>query len=625
MRIRQAIRVVALTAAASIVPAAAISAPDPRVAALIKESGAALHVNAMRTVHVVRLRGKVVAVGLSGTGEDWNEMGGARSASYFSTPPLSGGSGWDGRDTWNLDQTGLVIVDASDSGRASAVSGAFFTNYDLWKPNFGGATVAWARTKTDKGRSYDVLTIAAPGSKLPFDLWFDRTTHLPARMEQINGPYTSTTKFANYRPVGGLMVPFEVDNDNTNGNSSTFTATGANVNSAGADARLRKPNSSPHDFSIANGAASATVPIRLSENHVYIDVMLNGKGPYHFIFDTGGANIVDSDVAKEIGALSNGSMQINGVGSTTEGSSFAIVKSLQAGSATVTNQVFAVLPVRKGFGTSSGMPTDGLIGYEVLSRFVTTFDYANKTVTFNMPGTYNAPARADVVPIAMNGTQPQFACGIDAVPATCTLDTGARQSVSMYSPFLKANPSVVPAKLTARGVNGFGVGGADFGKLGRLQSLSFGAFTLPNLIGDYSMQTQGALAAPFLGANIGGAVWKRFTMTLDYRALTMTLTPNPGFAGPDQWDHSGLFLVNTGAITIVDVRPGTPAAQAGLVKGEVITAVNGTAIDGSPSSPLTIGDLRAVLLGTPGTVVHLTVKSKDGSTRTVDLTLVEYV
>ncbi|HEX8806718.1 MAG TPA: PDZ domain-containing protein, partial [Candidatus Aquilonibacter sp.] len=207
---------------------------------------------------------------------------------------------------------------------------------------------------------------------------------------------------------------------------------------------------------------------------------------------------------------------------------------------------------------------------------------------------------------------------INDVATVCTLDTGARDSLTMYLPFLKTNPNVVPAKLTATGVNGFGVGGPALGQLGRLQSLSFGTFTIPNLIGDFTAQTQGALAMPFLGANVGGGVWRRFTMTLDYHLLTMTLTPNADINSPDQWDRSGVFLLNTGSITVIDVRPGTPAAQAGLVKGDVITAVNG-------SSTLSLHDVRQTFLGAPGTVVHLVVKSKDGTTRNVDLTLAEYV
>jgi hypothetical protein len=100
-------------------------------------------------------------------------MGGMREVSLFSTPPLGGGSGWDGNENWNLDQTGLVIVDGSILGRSSAVNQAYVANYDLWTPGAGGATVAWGGSKSEKRASYDVLTVTPPKSSLPIDVWFD--------------------------------------------------------------------------------------------------------------------------------------------------------------------------------------------------------------------------------------------------------------------------------------------------------------------------------------------------------------------------------------------------------------------------------------------------------------------
>jgi Aspartyl protease/PDZ domain len=619
MKIRRAVLSIAVPALLYVAPAASFAATsDPRVTTLIKESGVALHVGALREGEVVHTKGTVVVVGLSGNGESWNEMGRVREASTFSTPHFAGGSGWDGSENWNLDQTGLVIVDGSVLGRSSAIDQTYFGNYDLWAPNYGGASVTWGGAKSDQGKTYDVLTVMPPGSQVPFDVWFDRTTHLPVKTIQVAGPIVTSTTMSDFRPVQGLMIPFQVDTS-SQGNNTSLTVTSADVNPPGGSMHLGKPQSSPHDFSIAGGATQTTIPIRISENHVYLDVMLNGKGPYHFIFDTGGANIVDTDVAKEIGAIGGGSAQINGVGNATESSSFATVKTLQVGDATLSDQVFTVLPVRKGFGMTAGLPADGLIGYEVISRLITTFDYANQRVILQMPGTYVAPAGASTLPIQQYGTQPQFACAIDSVPATCAVDTGSRASVSIFTPFLKANPSVVPAKLSASGVNGFGVGGPSLGQLGRMQTLSFGGLTLHDLVGDYTTQTQGAFAVPFMGANVGGGVWKRFALTLDYRKLTMTLVPNADFATRDHWDRSGVFLLNNGgAITIIDVRPGTPAAQAGLVKGEVITTLNG-------SSALNLRDVRNVFLGEHGTVVHLVVTSKDGTTHNVDLTLADYV
>jgi hypothetical protein len=590
---------------------------DPRVSNLINESGAALHVAALRSIRIIHAKGNIVTSGLSGSGDSWNEVGGLREASRFSATPLGGGSGWDGNESWTLDQSGLVMVDGSVLGRSSAVSQAYFSNYDLWTPGYGGATVAWGGSKSEKGKSYDVLTVTPPKSSLPIDVYFDRATHLPGKVVQAAGPMVTTITMGDFKPVDGLMIPYRVDTSTNTGNSTSFTARSVAGNPPGGAFHLAAPKSSPHDFSIADGATQASVPIQVSEGHVYLDVMLNGKGPFHFIFDSGGANVIDPAVATELGVASGGSTQVGGVGSATAASSFAVIKRLQVGKAVVTNQVFIVLPL-KSLGAAHGMPMEGVIGYEVLSRFVTTFAYGNKKVVFHMPGSYTPPTGASVVPITQYGTQPQFACSIDSVPTTCTLDTGARNAISLFTPFVEAHPSVVPARLTALGVNGFGVGGLTPGRLGRVQTLSFGGLTLRDLVGDYTTQTEGGLAVPFIGANVGGAVWKRFTMTLDYHRLIMALTPNADFDMRDHWDRSGVFLVNKGALTIIDVRPGTPAANAGLAKGDVIVSVNGAS---GPS----LRQVRELFSAEPGTVEHLVVKRKDGTMHRIDLTLKDYV
>jgi len=610
--------VTASFAVLSIAPQVSQAAGDPRVGTLIRRSGAALHVDALRSIEVVHAEGSVVAAGLSGSGDTWSEMGGVREASLFSTPPTGGGSGWDGNESWNLDQTGLVIVDGSVLGRSTAINQGYFGNYDLWTTGFGGATVAWGGSKSEKGKSYDVLTVTPPKSSLPIDVWFDRATHLPSKMVQTAGSLVTTIVVADFKPVDRLMVPYRVDTSTNEGDNTSFTASSVDANPPGGAARLAAPTSSPHDFSIANGATQASVPIQVAENHVYLDCMLNGKGPFHFELDSGGANVIDPAVSEKLGVASGGSTQVTGVGSESSASSFAVIKTLQVGNALVTNQVFVVLPIAKSVGIAHGAPLDGVIGYEVLSRFVTTFDYGNKKVVFHMPGSYTPPPDATVIPIVSYGTQPQFACSIDSVPTTCTIDTGARNSISLFTPFVEAHPSVVPATVTAPGVNGYGVGGRSIGRLGRVRTLSFGGLTLRDLVGDYTSQSKGGLAMPFIGANVGGAVWKRFTMTLDYRKLTMTLTPNADFEVSDHWDRSGVFLVNKASITIIDVRPGTPAADAGLVSGDVIVSVNG-------SSGLSLREVRELFSAEPGTVVHLVVKGKDGATHGVDLTLKDYV
>ena len=603
-------------------PAAAPASPPDRVAGLLAASRTALGGSSIDRIKTLELRATLTVGGIKGTGDSWQEIGGARFSESYDTAPLVGGDGYDGTDVWNRDGSGLVWVDGGQSGRTQEISQAFASNYALWSRNRGGATVAWIGVKSAGGREYDALRVTAPHAALPFELWFDRTTHLPARYVQSVGPFTTVTTFAKYRPVQGLMIPYASHTQSSDGNVSDGAVTQALVDPPDASERLAKPASDVHDFSIAGGASSTSVPVELVDNHVYLSVMLDGKGPYRFIYDTGGANIVDPAVAQEIGASGHGSIQGGGVGSTTESVSFAKVDSMQIGSATMKDQLFGVAPTRMGFGMSGGQPVDGLIGFEVLSRFVTTFDYARGAVVLSMPGNAASPTSGSgVLPFVLDGRQPQFACGIDGIGAQCTLDTGARDSITLMGPFIAAHPQIVPSTMSGVGVNGFGFGGPALGKLGRIGSVRFGSFTITNVVGDFTTQQQGALAVPFIAANVGGNIWKRFTLTLDYGKQTMTLTPNASYDRPDAYERAGLFLLNrSGTFVVLDSRPGTPAARAGIVKGDTITT-----IDGKPAVGMSLQAVRALMYGPPGTAIVLGLTAKDGTTRTVTLTLQDFV
>src|SRR5579883_209292 len=599
----------------------ALAAQDPRVAQLVAASGQAIGIQALAPVSTIRFDERIAAAGLHGTLVQYVNVRDGRFAETTTLGPVLELDGYDGQVEWSADRTHLVWKDGGDSDRSSELNQAYLENYGLWRPNAGGAAVSRAGTKTVGGHTYEGLRIAPAGSMVPYVLWFDSATHLPARGDFVDGFTTQTMTLSDYRSVGGVKIAHAIHIDSSDGNNSDIAVQSVAFDPPGAVAALERPQTKPTDFSMLDGKTSTTIPIALVENHVYLDVMLNGKGPYHFIFDTGGANIVDTAVAKEIGALSSGSAQGSGVGSQTESFSIANIATLQVGDAVLKDQLFGVAPVRMGFGVSSGRQVDGLIGWEVLARYVTTFDYANRQVVLSMPGTTTPPAGGHVVPFVLYGTQPQIACTIDGIPAECTIDTGARDTISFMSPFLAAHSQVVPAVTTAPGIDGFGVGGPEIGKLGRVQSVGIDDLELTNVVGDYSAQTAGAMAAPFVGANIGGNLLRRFSVAFDYGNGTMTLVPNADYAKPDFYERSGLFLVKQGAgIAVADARPGTPAAQAGIVRGDTIVAVNGT-----PANTMTLGEIRDLLAQPAGTVVTLQIAAKNGTQRTVRLALRDYV
>ena len=98
------------------------------------------------------------------------------------------------------------------------------------------------------------------------------------------------------------------------------------------------------------------------------------------------------------------------------------------------------------------------------------------------------------------------------------------------------------------------------------------------------------------------------------------LAKNAAFNEPFSYDRSGLFVIDAnGAYTVISVMAGTPAAAAGIAKGDVILTVNG-----SPASNESLAALRALLSGPAGSVVHIRVRAAQ-TPRDVTLTLADYV
>ena len=609
---------VAGIAAAALLPGRApASAAGGDVEAVLAPSRAAIGIAALPSIRTLRLHGTANAIGFAGTADSWQDVRTGVFAQYLVAGPAGGGQGFDGLRAWSRDVSGIVWDDGSAEGRYAALDAAYLNRYGLWLPDRGGAAVTSSGRRTANGRAYDVLSVTPRGS-LPFEVWIDPATHLPARTVTTLGTITSVVTYADYRSVRGLRVPFAQTVD-TDGNVTTFHGTRAGVNEPGAAAELRRPVSHVTDASLPGG--TTTIPFELVDNHIALPVTIDGKGPFRFLFDTGGSNIVDADVAKQIGLRAAGTGSGGGVGSANEAFQFATVDALGVGGATLRKQVFAVAPVHAGFGMSSGKPVDGLIGFEVLARFVTTFDYGNGRVVLRTPGApLPAPRGGRTIPFVFNGQHPMIPCAIDGFASQCVLDTGSRISLSVLSPFLASHPSIVPPNATAIGANGFGVGGASMGRLGRT-TLQIAGFTVPDLVTDLSAQTKGAFADPFYAGNIGAGTLKRFAVTFDYPHTSVTFVPNAALTERETYDRSGTFLIAQGGkIVVADVRDGTPAAQAGLARGDVIATV-----DGKDAGTLGLAAIRDAFRGAAGTTVQLGVAAKDGTTRTVALTLADYV
>lgn len=230
-------------------------------------------------------------------------------------------------------------------------------------------------------------------------------------------------------------------------------------------------------------AKSTTVPMTLANNHVYVDVMLDRTGPYHFILDSGSPfGLLDTDVAHRLGLVVRPHGTIGGVGNATPLAGATVVHALSIGGRAIADRKFVVTPLRVAIGAAEGRSVDGIIGRNFLESVVTTIDYEHATVTLDADFAAAMHDGASALPLRFYGGLPQIACRVAEVEGRCTVDTGSRLGASVLGPFVAKHPSLTPADATAIGVDGFGFGGAAYGRLARLSTLAFGNFVLRDTI-----------------------------------------------------------------------------------------------------------------------------------------------
>src|SRR5207302_9355827 len=80
---------------------------------------------------------------------------------------------------------------------------------------------------------------------------------------------------------------------------------------------------------------------------------------------------------------------------------------------------------------------------------------------------------------------------------------------------------------------------------------------------------------------LGGEILERFRVIIDYTHKWMILEPNARFTEPFEWDMTGMHLVadaDSSSYIVLEVRPQSAAAEAGVQKGDHVTAIDGQGV-----------------------------------------------
>src|SRR5580658_2454929 len=301
---------------------------------------------------------------------------------------------WNGVDSWRQKSSGGVHRLDSQFGRANALTDEWLEQRK-YLAGAGGARVSSPEIRTDGDARFITLT-AVPESGRPVDLWFDATSHLLARTVRRQNLETEMIQYSDYRTVDGIKLPYLVTRDDghpTEVETTRVSSYAINTAAAGDFARPRRPD----DSSVVGG--KTVVPIE-HNGFVIVNAMINGQGPFGFILDTGGHDILTPEAAKSIGLVLEGAGSSGGSGEGRVSEKYARVSRVDIGGMTMRDQTFTVLPMSYATVEQGPRPPlAGILGLEVFERFAVRLDYLGKTLTLEPLKTFVHHGSGTAVPL----------------------------------------------------------------------------------------------------------------------------------------------------------------------------------------------------------------------------------
>ncbi|HEY8226090.1 MAG TPA: PDZ domain-containing protein, partial [Pyrinomonadaceae bacterium] len=135
-----------------------------------------------------------------------------------------------------------------------------------------------------------------------------------------------------------------------------------------------------------------------------------------------------------------------------------------------------------------------------------------------------------------------------------------------------------------------GAGGEQKLVVGRVKNVQLGPFTIDSPILSLSQDTQGFGASEESDGILGGEVLRRFKVILDYSRQRLILEPNSDLNQPYEIGMTGFSFgskeEDCKVQRIESIEPHSPASDAGLQLGDIITAIDGRAVSDIPSNEL---------------------------------------
>jgi hypothetical protein len=274
------------------------------------------------------------------------------------------------------------------------------------------------------------------------------------------------------------------------------------------------------------------------------------------------------------------------------------------------------------FGARVGRAYEGTIGNDIFSGAVMVLDYGRQTVRMYDPAGFQYQGGGKSFPLTMHDGMPAVKAKVTvaghksgevlfilntALDVPLVISDHFAQQHHFFSSHMKTVP-VAPGEL--------GVG--TNAVMSRLEDFQIGPYEVQGPLAAFAQGKLSGADDSQVAGEIGGGMLRRFTVTLDYVRQVAIFDSNSEIRTDDHEDMSGISVAASGpnlrTFEVTQVRSGSPAADAGVQKGDVIAGV-----DDEAAADLTLSALRN-LFRQVGHKYKLLVE-RDGKTLTLNVTM----
>ncbi|MEH6681912.1 MAG: aspartyl protease family protein [Sediminicola sp.] len=382
-------------------------------------------------------------------------------------------------------------------------------------------------------------------------------------------------------------------------------------------------------FGLDKGAKFQKVPFQLVNNLIVLPVEVNGA-QLSFILDSGVGTPILFNLSGQ------DSVQINNVREVTlrglgEGAPIKALGStnnlLRIGRAKNPGQsLYVIMDKDLNFSPSLGVTIHGIMGYELFRDFVVDINYATKVIKLYDPQHYSKKymRRSEILPLEIENRRAfvdgeVLLNGKSPISVRLLVDTGSSDAIWLFP---NAAKGLEVPKKNYDDFLGKGLNGNIFGKRTMVENFRWGSHSLKDPKAAFpDMQSFDSVRikrSPERNGSVGGDILKRFNIVFNYSKNEMAITKNRHFNDPFQYNLSGVELIHAGTRLIADrltdqkpsldeaegksfgnvqllmdggtrlslvpeivvssIRAGSPAAEAGLMEGDLILAINGKSV-----------------------------------------------